>query len=214
MVLRVWGYHLAIATKFYKKYGEVPLILTFVFYYGKQQWTGPKSIAEIFSDFGLYRDVSLEGSFLFNLRDKDAQKLTKQGASTGPQLIMKGKSENDFCRLLDDLYPALQAHHLVNKQNIDYMASYDSHGPDGFLEKFAKFDKETANQYKNMFEAAIQRVTKKYEKLSILKKKEGMKEGTTKSKMEIAPNLLLQGVDIPIIEKSTGLSNEEIKALK
>ena len=44
--------------------------------------------------------------------------------------------------------------------------------------------------------------------------KEGIEQGIEKTKIEIAKNLLLQNVKLEVIEKSTGLSKEEIKKLK
>ncbi len=42
----------------------------------------------------------------------------------------------------------------------------------------------------------------------------GMEKGIEKGKIEVARNLLKNGVDIEIIIKSTGLTKEEIKLLK
>lgn len=43
---------------------------------------------------------------------------------------------------------------------------------------------------------------------------QGIEQGIEKTKIEIAKNLLLQNVKLEVIEKSTGLSKEEIKKLK
>ncbi len=45
-------------------------------------------------------------------------------------------------------------------------------------------------------------------------REEGLKEGAKKEKLEIANNLILNGLDDELISKSTGLSLEEIKNLR
>ena len=48
-----------------------------------------------------------------------------------------------------------------DEENIEYMATLDAHGEHTFLEKLANFNPTTANNYKIMFERAIQREVKK-----------------------------------------------------
>ncbi len=45
-------------------------------------------------------------------------------------------------------------------------------------------------------------------------RKEGLQEGIEKGKIEIAKNLLKLGLEIEVIKKSTGLSEQEIKSLQ
>ena len=94
----------------------------------------------------------------------------------------------------------------VNEENIDYMTTTDTHDDSQFLEKLSKFDPTTANNYKIMFEAAIQREHKKALKLGIMQGKEegreeglregelkGLREGELRGKQAIG-SLLEQGV--------------------
>lgn len=161
MAIRVWEYHVAIAKSHLKQgNSKVPLILTFVLYHGKNEWSSATSISDLFGNFELYVNVSLRSSFLVNLNEKEIEELKGQGASSAPQLLMKGQAQGDYCSLLDDLYPLLKAYDLLDEENIDYIATNDEHEPEDFLKKLSNFDPETANHYKTMFERAIQRRVK------------------------------------------------------
>jgi len=192
MALRVWEYHVAITRAHLKKgKKKIPLILTYVLYHGNKKWTSAKSIAELFDDFDLYVDVSLRAPFLLHLTKTQIEELKKQEAAAAPQLIMKGQGLGDYCEILGELWPLLEKHDQVNEENIDYMTTTDRHDDSQFLEKLSKFDPTTANNYKIMFEAAIQREHKKALKLGIMK---GLREGKQEGRQETIASLLKQGV--------------------
>ena len=82
MAIRIWEYHVAIAWMHFKKnHAEIPLILSFVLYNGKAEWTSPKSISDLFLDFDLYCDVALKTPFLINLTKEEFDKLKAQEAA-------------------------------------------------------------------------------------------------------------------------------------
>ena len=167
MALRVWEYHVAIARAHLKQgFDQVPFILTFVLYNGKKTWTSAKSIAELFSDYDLYSRVSVKPTFLIDLHEKKIEDLITQGASAGPQLMMKANITGDYCDMLDTLFPLLKAHRQVDDQNMDYIIENDRHEPEFILEKLGKFDPAEAKKYKHMFQSAITKG-----------KKEGIKQG-------------------------------------
>ena len=211
MALRVWEYHVAITRAHVKQGNEkVPLILTFVLYHGKDTWTSAQSIAELFDDFELYVDVSLKAPFLINLKEKEIGALKTQGASSAPQLIMKGQAHGDFCPMLDTLYPLLKSYNQLDEENIDYIITNDQHEPPALFEKIRTFDQATANHYKNMFEAAIRKESQKSLKMGLIKGKiEGKKEG----KIEIAIQMIIEGMKADLIARVTGLSLKEIEKL-
>ncbi len=147
-------------------------------YHGKQAWTSPKSIAELFDDFDLYVNLSLRNKFLIDLSQIEIDKLKIQEAAAGPQLVMKGEIDGSYCEMLKYIYPLLKKYKQLNDNNISYMTTYDSHGGEVFLEKFSKFDSETANNYKSMFEAAIKRESTKSLKKGIkIGEEKGIKIG-------------------------------------
>ena len=115
---------------------------------------------------------------------------------------MKGQGLGDYCGMLDELWPLLRKYDQVDEENIDYMTTTDKHDDSQFLEKLSKFDPTTANNYKTMFEAAIQREHKKALKLGIMQGKEegreegreeGLREGELRGKEAIG-SLLKQGI--------------------
>ena len=130
----MWEYHVAIGRVHFKKgYKKIPLILTFVLYHGKEEWTSAKSIADLFSDFDLYSSVSLKSPFLVNLTKEEIEKLKKQGAAAAPQIIMKQQATGEYCEVLPDLWSLMKDHGQDDEANIDYMATNDKHGESGFL---------------------------------------------------------------------------------
>lgn len=61
---------------------------------------------------------------------------------------------------------------------------------------------------------AREKAIRDYSASIIFAKNEGLAEGERKANVETAKNLLAEGLDIGIIERSTGLSNEEIRKLQ
>ena len=124
-----------------------------------------------------------------SLKKEEIEKLKKQGAAAAPQIIMKQQVTGEYCEVLPDLWRLMKKHDQVDEENMDYMACNDKHGELGFLKKFSKLDPRTANDYKIMFEQAIQRESQKSLKLGIIKGRkegilEGLKEGIIKGKKE------------------------------
>ena len=179
MAHRVWEYHVAIARLYRKRgYRKTPIILTFVLYNGKKEWKSERSIAELFDDFDLYVDLSLRTPFLIELTKKSIEQLKQEGAAAAPQMIMKGRAEGDFSQLLPELYPLLKSYNQLDDENIDYMATVNKKGEDDFLEELSKFDTETANNYRVMFERAIEKAVKRESKKALkLGEQRGLKLG-------------------------------------
>ena len=157
---------------------KTPIILTFVLYNGKKEWKSERSIAELFDDFDLYVDLSLRTPFLIELTKKSIEQLKQEGAAAAPQMIMKGRAEGDFSQLLPELYPLLKSYNQLDDENIDYMATVNKKGEDDFLEELSKFDTETANNYRVMFERAIEKAVKRESKKALkLGEQRGLKLG-------------------------------------
>ena len=216
MAIRVWEYHVAIARAHLRKGNEkIPLILTFVFYHGKEEWTSAKSIAHLFDNFDLYVNVSLKSTFLVNLGEKAMESLKQQGASSAPQILMKAQAHGDYCDILEDLYPLLKANDQLDDKNLDYIITNDRHEPTQLFKKLSKFDLETANHYKTMFEAAIQKAVKREVKITSKKVRiESLEEGKRERDREIALQMLRMGLKTDTISEATKLSVEEIEELK
>ena len=88
MAMRIWEYHVAIARAHFRQgYKKIPLIQTFVLYHGKEAWTSPKSIAELFADFDQYCTFALKVPFLIDLNATDLASLQVQEAAAAPQIM-------------------------------------------------------------------------------------------------------------------------------
>lgn len=85
MAARILEYHASIAFAHLRRGNQrVPMILTFVIYHGKQEWTSPKSIPHLFQDFKEYVSTSLKVNFLVHHSQTEAiKKLRKEGKAEG-----------------------------------------------------------------------------------------------------------------------------------
>ena len=188
MALRVWEYHVAIARAHLKQgFDQLPFMLTFVLYNGKEKWTSAKSIAELFSDYDLYSSMSVKPSFLIDFHEKTIEDLITQGASAGPQLMMKANITGDYCDILDTLFPLLKAHGQVDDQNMDYIIENDHHEAKDIFKKLSKFDQPEANKYKDMFQSATIKGIEQG-------KREGIEIGINKGKKTTLAALVKQGM--------------------
>ncbi len=157
MGIRVLEYHTAI-TRAYLEDGatKAPPIISFVFYHSKKPWEGAKSVSEIFTDFDLYLKEGLQKSFLITLSPENMAELKKYGLASVPQIVLATQPSKDMVPILRDVMPLLnEGEKCCKDETINYMLTVDRREEDVFIEEICNFDKETANDYRTMFERAI-----------------------------------------------------------
>lgn len=98
-----------------------------------------------------------------------------------------------------------------NKALKEAKAKLDKISQDERMQKIAEWREKAILEEKLMYRYAMTQGRSEGIKQGI---KEGIEQGIEKTKIEIAKNLLSQNVKLEVIEKSTGLSKEEIKKLK
>lgn len=131
MALRVWQYHVAIASKLIqqKNFKKLPIIVTYVLYHGKEAWSSEKSVAELWGEeaFDEYIKKGLKATFLRNLRSTPAEILLSQKAASAPQYILHKQQEGEFCSDLKSLYSAMKKYEQDTIYNLNCMSTLDRH---------------------------------------------------------------------------------------
>jgi len=175
MVPRILEYHAAIVKAYLQDgYEKVPPILVFVWYHGKDKWKSAKSIADVFTDFELYLNESLRKPFLLNLPKIGLTELKKHGLATVPEIVLARQPTKDMIGILPEVVPLLENQEsCCRDETYRYMSKVENQPEEVFIQELSKFDLETANNYKTMFEQAIKR-----ERKSALQ--EGEKRGVMK----------------------------------
>ena len=186
MAIRVLEYHTAIARAFLEKEDKgVPPILSFVFFHSNEEWKGPKTISDLFTDFDLYVRESLKKSFLVTLSPERVKIILKKyGLSSLPQIVLAQQPTKNMSPILGQAVPMLKEHRKCCKETVlGYMGTVDRREDEEFLAELLKFDEETANNYKFMFERAEQRG-----------RQEGRQEGRQMGRDEAFDMLIERGI--------------------
>ena len=207
MALRVWQYHVAIASKLIQQenFRKLPIIVTYVLYHGKEAWSSAKSVAELWEEeaFDEYIKKGLKATFLLNLRSTPAEFLLSQKSASAPQYILHKQQEGEFCSDLKSLYSAMKKYEQDTIYNLNYMSTLDRHKHAVFLEEIRKLDPEKAREMQVLFEEEI---------------REALKEASQKARKEqlkaltkVAQKMLKRGLNPEDVANDFGLSLEELK---
>ena len=232
MAMRLLEYYVAIARSYLKSEGadRIPLILSFVLYYGKVKWQGPVRLLDLLKQIEDMIQM-LKHTFLINVGEKSLEDLEKQESAAAPQMFMKGRAQGTYLDMLPTLYAKMVEYGQDTLENIDYIVTHESQYEKELFDKLCKLDPEKITTYTEMFEKAKKigeaigeargeaRGKKIGEAMGEARgeargKKIGKKEGIIEATAKIAKNLLKKGLDFSFISETTGLSNTQIKALK
>ncbi len=199
--LRLLGYvHKLIAqhVKQNPKCKEYPVVIPLVCYAGKEPYRGPKSIASAFGDPDLFIE-SLHHTFLCNVNEEGDEETLKDGSAALVSLLLKHAKWRDLCNFLEDkkLVKLIKASSYQHEALL-YILAEDKHKPQYVIEKIGILGPDTQEKVMNHLQRTAQ---------------QARAEGDRNAKREIAKNLLRQGVDLLIIQQSTGLSVAEIRRL-
>ncbi len=213
MALRVWQYHVAIASKLIQQenFQKLPIIVTYVLYHGKEAWSSEKSVAELWEEeaFDEYIKKGLKATFLRNLRSTPAEFLLSQKSASAPQYILHKQQEGEFCSDLKSLYNAMKKYEQDTIYNLNYMSTLDRHKHEVFLEKICKLDPSKAREMQVLFENEIREAR---EEAMLVARKEAKKE-RLKALREVARKLLKKGMSISDVVESVGLGIKEVQHL-
>lgn len=194
---------------------KVPPVISIVVYHGAKPWKGPKSILEAFQNPELYFR-SLQQNFLIDLVRTPIKELEAYEEAALPSILFSTQPSRNMCGILQEIVLLLKnCDDCCKEAAIEYMATVDKHGEDEFLIELSKFDEETANKYRIMFEYAIERTVKKVKREFLdLGLQQGRKEGIQLGRQEGMHNAIVgmykAGVSVELISKGTGLAKEEI----
>ncbi|MEM7174226.1 MAG: Rpn family recombination-promoting nuclease/putative transposase [Bacteroidota bacterium] len=221
MALRIWEYHTAIArAHFNQGYEKLPLLYTIVLYNGKENWTSPETIADLFHDFDQYYRLSLKKPFLTNLQNIPPQILVLQEEAAAPQLIMKGRILGNYTIIQPFLFPLLKKYDQDDDENMVYIAINDNREFEELCEEFSKFalgnKKKIVMKFYNKVQEEAEKVIKKTRDKNIKEGiAQGIQQGIKQGKKEGIEKGIKQGKKqerISIIQQmfSSGMSKMQI----
>ncbi len=209
---------------------EIPIIIPMIIYHGKEKWNLKTDLREMISGFKELPEYFKERVPVFKYdfynigeyKERDFAKLT--GLTAMMLKAFKYAFEEDLEIVLRNFLLALEE--VKNEEPLETLIYYG--------EIYLKYIELTNSE---ISEEDIKEQIKKLDgkgtvTMSILQKREeigmqkgieqgmrqgmqrGMQQGMQKRNIEIARNLLMEGVGISLVVKSTGLSKTEVEKLK
>lgn len=211
--LRICEYHLNKD----KTNKELPLVLPFVYFTGREPYKEPLSLWELFPEPALAKDFLGGPLRLIELRSIPDATLRSQHALGLASLFMKHIGDDDILLFLKLIRLEIYKMSVENFTLIENAFWY-------ILEKAESCDEEkvieafrdsVADDKRDNIMTIAESLKKKGMEIGLLQgKQEGLKEGRHEEKIIIAKNLLSQAVDITLITQVTGLSEAELIALQ
>ncbi len=211
MALRIWQYHVAIASKLIQQenFRKLPIIVTYVLYHGKEAWSSAKSVAELWGEgaFEAYVKRGLKATFLHDLKSIPSEVLLSQKSASVPQYILHKQQDGEFCHDLPSLYGSMKKYHQDTIYNLNYISTIDKHKHAVFLKEIRKLDPEKARVMQVFFEEEIREASLK----AIRREREIAKKEQLKALTNVAQKMLKRGLKPEDIAKDFGLSLEDIQ---
>jgi predicted transposase/invertase (TIGR01784 family) len=221
MSFRMLKYIIAICTRYLKKHPKaktLPLIFPLVFYNGREKYSAPLSVYDLFSSPSMAKDYLASYKLVDVTKVDDDELKAKHWAGT-MAFFMKHAFERDVIKLLQQFSPILQQITQV-AEGLDFFESI----------LWYNISKVEKHQYK-IFEQQVKNITDNNKADQVIGSlvqswlnqgidkginigiDKGKAEGRTEEKYQIAKKLLLKKTPIDEISDITSLSIEEIKQL-
>ena len=197
---------------------KFPVVFPIVFYSGKDTWTVPLNLKEMFSDYTTFGDYVLNFKYmLVNAKGYDNTTLKNFSSKLLGLVLMLEKSKNDL-----EFYSSI-------RDNLDSIETFDNEEK-RVLSLCIKI-MDIAYGYNKgddiqrlLSDNQIQEVDKmlcdvieyaKVEKEELISqgKLEGRLEGKLEARLEVARNMLIEKFPLDVITRTTGLSKEQIEGI-
>ena len=198
---------------------KFPVIFPIVFFSGKDTWTVPFNLKEMFSDYETFGDYVLNFEYmLVNAKGYDDTTLKSFSSKLLGLILMLEKAKNDL-----EFYSSI-------RDNLDSIETFDNEEKRvlGLCIKIIDIAygyNKSEDIQRLLSENQIQEVDKmlcdiienaKIEKEELISKGiyQGISQGEIKAKLEVARKMLIENLPIDIVAKITELSKEQIEGIK
>lgn len=230
MALRLWKYILLLCERHKQKQktknNKLPLVVPIVFYNGKEKYTSPQSLWQLFDNPDMARQLMGNEYKLVDLQSKTDEEIKRQKHIGLMGFFLKHIHERDMLKLWERFLSEFQGAVILDKENgyiyIKRLLWYTN-------TKVAEEDKEKLNQLiidsltnkdgEEIMRTIADSYRDQYYGIGIQEGiqqgiEQGLEQGATKKTLEIAINMLKQNLDFKLISSVTGLSTDEILKLK
>jgi len=213
-ILRYYYNHADINERDNKDF-KFPVVFPIVFFSGKDTWTVPLNLKEVFSDYETFGDYVLNFEYmLVNAKGYDNDILKSFSSKLLGLILMLEKAKNDL-----EFYSSI-------RDNLDSIETFDNEEKRVLslcikIMDIAYGYNKSEDIQRLLSENQIEEVDKmlcdiieyaKIEKEQLIS--QGKSEGEIKAKLEVAKNLLKMNISVENIAEATGLKSKEIEELK
>ena len=214
IALRLWKYSLLLLERHKKKKDKLPLILPLVLYNGKDKYTAPRNIWELFSNSALAKKALVEDYRLVDLQAMSDDDIDYEKHLSFILYTMKHIHDRDCLNMLKNAMERCYKAILIDK------------GQDYIHTKLILWytDSKVPEEKKQLLEQLIVDNLPKEDRENIMRTVAdsyidegiaiGEARGVEKTSMKIAKNLLLQNTSLDTISSATGLSVDQLQKLK
>jgi predicted transposase/invertase (TIGR01784 family) len=225
MALRLWKYTLLLCERHkqkQQKHDKLPLIAPIVFYNGKEKYTSPQSLWQLFDNPDMARQLLGDEFKLVDLQAKTDDEIKRTQHIGLMEFFMKHIHERDMLKLWERFMNEYSSAVLLDKENgyiyIKKLLWYTN-------TKVAEEDKGKLNQLiidsltNKDGEDIMRTIADSYrDQYYGIGMQEGMQEGIEKGIQEgieqTAIKMIKQNLDLKLISSVTGLTSDEILKLK
>ena len=214
IAFRLWKYSLLLLERHAKKKNKLPIILPIILYNGKNKYTAPKNIWELFSYPALAKKAIAEDYQLINLNEMSDDDIDYEKHLSFVLYTMKHIHDRDTLKMLKNAMQKCTKALIIDKGK-DYVHTKlilwytDSKVPaenKQLLEQLIVDNlpkEDTDNIMRTIADTYIE------EGIAIGEAR-GVEKGATNKIVEIARRMLQEKTDIKFISSVTGLSSDEV----
>lgn len=222
IALRLWKYSLLLLERHKKKKDKLPLILPLVLYNGKDKYTAPRNIWELFSNSELAKKALVEDYRLVDLQAMSDDDIDYEKHLSFILYTMKHIHDRDCLNMLKNAMERCYKAILIDKGQ-DYIHTKlilwytDSKVPEEkkqLLEQLIVDNLPKEDREDIMRTVADSYIDEGINKGIAIGKNEGIAIGEARVAEKIAKNLLLQNTSLDTISSATGLSVDQLQKLK
>lgn len=222
MALRLWKYILLLCERHKQKQkaqsNKLPLVVPIVFYNGKEKYTSPQSLWQLFDNPDMARQLMGNEYKLVDLQSKTDEEIKRQKHIGLMGFFMKHVHERDMLKLWERFLSEFKGAVILDKENgyiyIKRLLWYTN-------TKVAEEDKEKLNQLiinsltnkdgEDIMRTIADSYRDQYYGIGI---QEGIQEGIQQGIEQTATNMLKEGAEVEFVVRVTGLSSDEVLKLK
>ena len=218
MALRLWKYILLLCERHKQKQktknNKLPLVIPIVFYNGKEKYTSPQSLWQLFDNPDMARQLLGDEYKLVDLQSKTDEEIKRQKHIGLMEFFLKHIYERDMLKLWERFLSEFKGAVILDKENsyiyIKRLLWYTN-------TKVAEEDKGKLNQLiidsltnkdgEDIMRTIADSYRDQYYGI-------GIQEGIEKGIEQTATNMLKEGAEVEFVVRVTGLSSDEVLKLK